>query len=216
VIRNDQGQVLGRLNANAAVQVQPDGTGGLQVGEVQAPASAWIQAASGGYVFLDGRWYRGRLRLIVDENAVLAVNYVDLEQYVTSVVGAEVYPSWPIDALKAQAIAARSYAVAHAMRPAHRFFDLGNDQRWQVYQGVEDEWNTTAQATKLTRGVVLSHQGAVMVSMYAATDDIVQDAFGGKGMSQTGAYELATRGYNYLQILGAYYPGAGLAQLRLK
>jgi peptidoglycan hydrolase-like amidase len=68
----------------------------------------------------------------------------------------------------------------------------------------------------MTRGIVLSRSGTVMVSMYAATADIVDEAFGGQGMSQTGAYELARQGYTYLQILGAYYPGAGLAQLRVR
>jgi peptidoglycan hydrolase-like amidase len=215
-IRDDRGQLLGRIPANQGIPVQTDGAGGLVVGAVSAPASAWIQADGDGYVNLDGRWYRGRLRIIADNEQCVVVNYVDLEQYLTSVVGAEVSPSWPIHALKAQAIAARSYAVAHALRPPDRFFDLGNDQRWQVYQGVEDEWNTTKLAVTMTRGIVLSRSGTVMVSMYAANEDIVDEVFGGEGMSQTGAFELANQGYNYLQILGAYYPGAGLAQLRVK
>jgi peptidoglycan hydrolase-like amidase len=215
-IRDDQGNLLGQLPANQAVPVQVNPEGRIQVGTVLTSATTWIQASQGGYVYLDGRWYRGRLRLIAQNRTCIVVNYVDLEQYVASVVGAEVSPSWPMHALKAQAIAARSYAVAHALRPPDRFFDLGNDQRWQVYQGVEDEWNTTRAAVRLTRGIVLSRSGTVMVSMYAATDDIVQDVFGGEGMSQTGALELAEQGYTYLQILGAYYPGASLARLQAK
>jgi hypothetical protein len=215
-IRDDQGRSLGRIAANQPLEVRTDAAGGFQVGDLQVPGSAWIQADPGGYVYLDGRWYRGRLRLVANNAQLLAVNYVDLEQYLSSVVGAEVSPSWPMAALKAQAIAARSYAVAHAINPPDRFFDLGNDERWQVYQGVEDEWNTTRKAVGLTRGMVLSRSGAVLVSMYAANDQIVQEAFDGRGMSQTGALELAEQGYNHLQILGAYYPGASLARLQLK
>jgi Stage II sporulation protein len=212
---DDNGRSLTRLAADQAIAVQPNNQGML-VGEVQAPASIWIKPRSGGLFYLDGRWYRGRLRLLVEADGLTAVNYVDLEQYVASVVGAEVSPGWPIAALKAQAIAARSYALAHSFRPASRFFDLGNDQQWQVYQGVEDEWNTTHQATNATRGIVLSKGGSVMVSMYAANDDIVKNVFDGQGMSQTGAYDLARQGYSYLQILGSYYPGAGLSQIRLQ
>ncbi len=212
---DDNGRSLTSLAADQAIAVQPNSQG-MMVGDVQVPSSIWIKPKSGGLFYLDGRWYRGRLRLLVEAEGLTAVNYVDLEQYVASVVGAEVSPGWPIAALKAQAIAARSYALAHSFRPASRFFDLGNDQQWQVYQGVEDEWNTTHQATKATRGIVLSKSGSVMVSMYAANDDIVKNVFGGQGMSQTGAYELAQQGFNYLQILGNYYPGAGLSRIRVQ
>jgi hypothetical protein len=214
-IVDDNGKVWGTLNTSQAVSAQRSSSG-LSVGGIQMPPAAWLQPKSGGFVFLDGRWYRGRVRLIADTGGVLAVNYVDLEQYLPSVVGAEVYPHWPMDALKAQAIAARSYALAHAFQPASRFFDLGNDQRWQVYQGVEKEWNTSHQAVNATRGMVLSYKGSLVLSMYAADDGIVRDVFGGRGMSQTGAYQMATKGYNFLQILGAYYPGAGLSQVQVR
>jgi SpoIID/LytB domain protein len=139
------------------------------------------------------------------------VNYVDLENYLVSVVGAEVSPSWPMAALKAQAIAARSYALVHYLRPANALYDLGNTQRWQVYKGISAEWNTTQQAVQETAGVFLSHKGGVVESMYAASDDIVTNVFGGRGMSQTGALKLAQQGYDYQQILGTYYPGVGLS-----
>lgn len=212
---DDQGRVLGTLPANQGVYAQVNAQG-LQVGSLQASTSVWVEPERGGLFFLDGRWYRGRLRLLNLNGGLVAVNYVDLEQYLTSVVGSEVYPSWPMDVLKAQAIAARSYALAHALQPHSSYFDLGNTQRWQVYRGIETEWNTSDQAVKATRGLVLSRSGSVVLSMYAASDDIVREVFGGRGMSQRGAYQLAQRGYNYLQILGTYYPGSGLAQIRLQ
>jgi SpoIID/LytB domain protein len=52
--------------------------------------------------------------------------------------------------------------------------------------------------------------------MYAASDDIVTNVFGGVGMSQNGALKLAEQGYNYQQILGNYYPGTGLAWVDTK
>ncbi|MDR7921434.1 SpoIID/LytB domain-containing protein [Thermosynechococcus sp. PP45] len=211
-VTNDQQQVMTQLTPSQGVVVTARDGFLLWNGQPLAP-SLWIRP-SNQLAFVGDKWYRGVVRLIAQGNTVTAVNQVDLEQYLVSVVGSEVYPDWPMETLKAQAIAARSYALAQMFQPASRFFDLGNDERWQVYRGIETEWNTTQAAVQATRGIVLTKSGRVMVSMYAATDDIVRDVFGGRGMSQTGAYELGKRGYNYLQILGTYYPGAGLSQLQ--
>lgn len=214
-IINSQGKVLGKIAANEGTNVQPDGQY-LRIGKWQTPAGVWLKPAKGGFVFVNNNWYRGDILLVSQGNSLLAVNYIDLESYIASVVGAEVSPSWPIDALKAQAIAARSYALVHYIRPAHDLYDLGNTERWQVYRGVGAEWNTTHQAVKETHGVFISYKGGVVESMYAASDDIVKDVFGGRGMSQTGALKLAEQGYNYKQILGNYYPGTSLAWMDTK
>lgn len=211
-VTDDQGNVLGTLTANQGLTLQP-GSHGLRGWSQPLPPSIWLNPGTSGLVYVDGNWYRGKMRVIMVDGQITAINQLNLEQYVVSVVGAEVYPSWPQDTLKAQAIAARSYALAQMFQPASRFFDLGNTERWQVYRGVKDEWNTSQAAVQATRGIVLTQSGRVMVSMYAATDDIVRDVFGGRGMSQTGAYELGKQGYSYLQILGYYYPGASLSQM---
>jgi hypothetical protein len=208
-------KVLGKLPANEGTNVLPDGQY-LRIGKWQTPAGVWLKPTKGGLLYVGDRWYRGDLLLISQGNNLLAVNYVDLESYIASVVGAEVSPSWPMAALKAQAIAARSYALVHYIRPASQLYDLGNTERWQVYRGVSAEWNTTHQAVKETHGVFLSYKGGVVESMYAASDDIVKDVFGGRGMSQNGALNLAQQGYNYKQILGTYYPGTGLAWIDTK
>lgn len=209
-IRDGRGKVLGKFPANEAANVLPNGVG-MQVGKWETPAGVWVKPAKGGLVFVGDRWYRGDLLLVSQGNTLLAVNYVDLESYIASVVGCEVSPSWPMDALKAQAIAARSYALVHYLRPANSLYDLGNTQRWQVYRGVNSEWNTTRFAAEETKGVFLSYKGGVVESMYAANDEIVSKAHGGRGMSQNGALSMAQQGYNYQQILGKYYPGASLA-----
>ncbi len=211
-ILDARGKLLGKLPANQATNVLPNGSN-LRLGKWDTPRGVWVKPTNGGYVFVGDRWYRGDLLLVSQGSGLLAVNYVDLESYITSVVGCEVSPSWPIDALKAQAIAARSYALVHYLRPAHSLYNLGNTERWQVYKGVSSEWNTTRQAVEETRGVFLSYKGGVVESMYAASDEIVKNVFGGRGMSQNGALSLAQKGYNYQQILGNYYPGTSLAWL---
>jgi peptidoglycan hydrolase-like amidase len=101
----------------------------------------------------------------------------------------------------------------HHVRHAKRAYDLDNTQRYQAYLGIGKETNTTQAAVMATTGEFISYDGGIVESLYAASDAIVQAAHGGNGMSQTGAMELATKGYNYTQILGNYYPGTSLSRL---
>jgi peptidoglycan hydrolase-like amidase len=210
------GKVLRQLPNGQAFAAQSSDSSNIMIGDAQLPGVVWIYPQKGGVVYVGDRWYRGKLLLVAQQQKLLAVNYVDLEHYLASVVGSEMHASAPVEALKAQAVAARSYALVHMVRPASSWFNLGNTQRWQVYKGMNSEYNTTQKAVKDTAGQIISYQGGVVESLYAATDEIVQKAHGGRGMSQTGAYQLAAQGYNYLQILGHYYPGTAPARLEIK
>ena len=217
-VLNARGKVLGTLSANKATSILPNGSN-IRVGNWETKAGVWVKPTKAGLIFVgvnggnpkEYRWYRGDLLLVSQGDKLLAVNYVDLESYIASVVGSEMPASWPMDALKAQSIAARSYALVHYLRPANSLYHLGNTQRWQVYGGINSEWNTTRQAAEETRGIFLSYKGGVVESMYAATDKIVSDVHGGSGMSQNGALTMAEQGYNYQQILSRYYPGTSFA-----
>ena len=94
------------------------------------------------------------------------------------------HPNAPLEALKAQAIAARSYALVHRVRPASAWYNLGANERWQVYKGLHREYNTTHQAVNQTAGQILSYQGGIVESLYAASDEIVVKAHGGVGMRE--------------------------------
>lgn len=210
------GKVLRQLPNGQAFAAQSDSSNNVVIGNARLPSAVWIYPQKGGTIYVGDRWYRGKVLLVAQKQKLLAVNYVDLEHYLASVVGSEMHASAPTEALKAQAVAARSYALVHMVRPASSWFNLGNTQRWQVYKGMNSEYNTTQKAVKDTAGQIISYQGGVVESLYAATDEIVQKAHGGRGMSQTGAYQLAAQGYNYLQILGHYYPGTATARLEIK
>lgn len=97
----------------------------------QIPLLLWIEPKDGGAVFVGNNWYRGKLLLIAQGDKLLVVNYVDLEQYLVSVVGSEMSAAAPIEALKAQAIAARSYALVHTFRPASQWYDLA-EVTWNI------------------------------------------------------------------------------------
>jgi peptidoglycan hydrolase-like amidase len=211
-ITDEKGRVLQNINANQGLVARVD-SNGIKVDNWQLPAVTWIQPQQGGAVYIGDKWFRGKLLLVAKEGKLLAINHVDLEHYLYSVVGSEMHPTANMDALKAQAVAARSYALVHIIRPASRWYNLGDNQRWQVYKGVGTEYNTTQQAVNETNNKILSLQGGVVESLYASTDEIVNRVHGGSGMSQTGAYKLADAGYNYQQILSYYYPGVELATL---
>ena len=176
----------------------------------------WLETTAGEAVLLNGAAYAGRLRVLQQAGGLLAVNHLPLETYVASVVGAEMPSSWNLEALKAQAVAARSYALAHMARPASQHWHLGNTTRWQAYRGLASSTERTRQAAADTTGLILSYQGGIVESLYAATREISLEAHGhlGASMSQHGAQELASRGQRYNDILGQYYRGASLARLR--
>ena len=182
---------------------------------LQGP-EAWLQT-SGSSVLVNGRPYGGRLRLIPEGGGLRVVNHVGLETYIGAVVGAEMPSSWSLEALRAQAVAARSYALAHMARPANRHWHLGDTTRWQAYKGLSSSNERTRQAAASTAGMILSYQGAIVESLYAANRQISLEAHGhlGASMSQHGAQDLAVQGYRYNQILGHYYQGASLARLKI-
>ncbi len=167
-------------------------------------------------IMVNGQAYMGQVDLINRGEGWIAVNQINIENYVASVVGAEMPSSWHIEALKAQAVAARSYALAHMARSADRDFDLGDATRWQAYSGLSSQTARTMQATDATQGIVLSYRGGIVESLYAATGAISQEAHGhlGASMSQHGAQALAKQGLRFDQILSRYYRGAQLARLQ--
>jgi stage II sporulation protein D len=102
---------------------------------------------------LQQRGYRGRLQVLVGSSSLQAVNHVALEAYLPSVVASEMPASWPQAALRAQAVAARTYALRQR-KPAAAF-DVSATVASQVYKGVEAETPSTHQAVASTRGQVL-------------------------------------------------------------
>jgi len=182
---------------------------------VTAGGAIQCQSRAGDSLTVNGTAYSGTLALHRQSDGVRVVNELSLEDYVASVVGAETPASWSREALKAQAVAARSYALAHMARPASRVFHLGDTRRWQAYRGRGSVHPRTLEATEGTEGMILSHGGGIVESLYAATDGISREVHGhlGASMSQRGANNLANRGLAFEQILGQYYPGASLARL---
>ena len=106
-----------------------------------------------------GRRYRGSIQVDVKGGRLRAINVVGLEQYLYGVVPSEVPDDWPAQVLKAQAVAARSYAIS--TRKLGGDYDLFPDVRSQVYRGIDEEEETTNAAVDETAGEVVMYQGRV-------------------------------------------------------
>ncbi|MDA0290479.1 MAG: SpoIID/LytB domain-containing protein [Cyanobacteria bacterium] len=188
----------------------------LQIGDDKGPNELWLRPNNGGIVALDAKSYRGEFRFYCERGGLVIVNHLQIEDYIASVVGAEMPSDWPEEALRAQAVAARSYALAHMARPADPHWNLGATTRWQAYDGLESESEASRVAGSSTMGLVLSYRGGIVESLYAADKKITIEAHGhlGASMSQHGAKELAQQGFRFSQILARYYRGANLARLK--
>lgn len=136
-------------------------------------------------VSLDGKSFRGSLRVLVNARGLLnIVNRVDLEEYLYGVVPAEMGPKRydELEALKAQAVAARTYALAHRGQFDAEGFDICATPKCQVYAGVSAEDPLSTAAVDATRGLVLASAGrfadALFVSTCGGRTENVENVFG--------------------------------------
>ena len=115
-------------------------------------------AAKAGELSLDGRRYRGALELRHKGGGLTAVNIVPVDDYLRSVVPEEMPVDWPAEAIKAQSVAARSFALASRGRHAGESYDLCTTTHCQRYTGTA--------AIKATRGEVLTYGGKPIEALF--------------------------------------------------
>ena len=189
-----------------------------------------------GFVSAKGRWYRGKLHVKNIDGKLTVINDIPLEDYLKGVVPAEMSPSWEYEALKAQAIAARSYALANMGKQARYGYDLKDNTEDQAYKGATAETSRTNRAVEETEGLVLTYDMKIISAYYCASaggmtntnawgnslpylhsvfsfDDEIGKKGHGVGMSQHGANNLAKQGYNAYQILQYFYQNVKFAKL---
>jgi stage II sporulation protein D len=111
--------------------------------------------------------YRGAIEVLPDGGGVTAINAIDLDDYVRGVVAGEMPSSWPLEALKVQAVAARTYALA--TRKTSGSFDQYPDTRSQVYRGVTGESVRSDAAVSDTSGRIVTYGGQPAVTYYFST-----------------------------------------------
>ena len=134
--------------------------------QLRLPASSLLRVTSNDPwgIWLGQRRYRGELRLSGRGGQLRAVNALGIEAYLMSVVGSEMPHQWPLAALQAQAVAARTYALQQRSRGGG--WDLKATVSSQVYLGVESETPSTRKAVASTRSLVLVHGGKLINAVF--------------------------------------------------
>lgn len=106
------------------------------------------------------------------EKQIELINVVSVRDYLKGVVPSEVYPDWPIETLKTQAVAARTYAIFHLIysrrHAPRRFWDVDDTIAFQAYTGLSLRSARTDQAVRATQGQILTHHGSVIQAYYHA------------------------------------------------
>lgn len=122
------------------------------------------------FLWYKGIPYRGEMEVFPEGAGLTVVNVVPLEEYLYGVVGLEMSPSWPVEALKAQAVTARTYALGRLGGSAPgRGYDLLATPTHQVYGGIKGEAPASNAAVDATRGQVLLFHGQLAQTFYHAS-----------------------------------------------
>lgn len=168
IVKDSRGKTLGELPGMKPFPAQAV-AGGVALDRWQS-GLFWIEPTNKGYVYIGDRWFRGRILVVPTGNGLTAVNWVDLEEYLYSVIGGEMNSSWPEEALKAQAIAARTYALYERERQRRNpVYDLGDSpDRWQIYKGISSESPKTYNAADQTAGQILTYNNQIILSVFHA------------------------------------------------
>ena len=167
IINVGKNQSIRIKNLNGIIQLF-DITLNIPIGAFKGPIKFTSENHSA-LVNCKNNWYRGELLITTNNNTetLTVINNIDLEDYLLSVVPSEIPSSWNKEALKAQAIAARSYSLGYLGRRGEKGYDLESTVEDQVYLGVKAEKKSTTQAVNDTKGVILlDNENRPLIALY--------------------------------------------------
>jgi stage II sporulation protein D len=161
------------LTAGKRIRLEPREKGGLILGSLHLADEARLEPAeAGAAVEIDGKRYAGSLilRRAADGENVTVVEELGIEDYLLGVLPYEMDPDWPLEALKAQAVVARTFAYTQFGKYHKLGFDLTTDTRSQVYGGAGGpaDRSSILKAVQGTRGEVLGYKGEILNVFYHA------------------------------------------------
>jgi stage II sporulation protein D len=167
IVKDGAGKQIGQLAPMSSLAAEAQGSN-IAIADSVKATELIIEPQNQGYVWIGDRWYRGTTHLIREGETITAVNYVNLEHYLYSVVGAEAVATWPIEALKAQAVAARSYALYKLNTQANskNIYDVDTTVSTQVYKGLDTEYTTTHKAVDSTLGQIMTYNNQVILAAF--------------------------------------------------
>ena len=160
--------------------------------------------------------YAGDLSVSREDNGGLhAVLSINMEDYLCGVVAYEMSDSWPLEALKAQAVAARTYAMRSKWNAGNRDYDLVDTTGDQVFRGYDPSYTNVAEAVRATAGVVGTYKGSFATCYYTASNGgeiaLPSDAWSGDGdfgylERRADPYDLENS--NSMVVSATFTPGA--------
>ncbi len=134
-----------------------------KVYQIRGNKGLLIKSADRRGIWVGGKRYSGWINIIDLDKEFFVVNILGIEKYLTSVVGSEMPHKWPLEALKAQAIASRTYALK---KVGNEFFDIDSTQKDQVYNGLESKTYKTNKAVRHTRSLVITHKNKLINALF--------------------------------------------------
>ena len=169
LIRDGSGKPLYQLPELQSISVKADAnhvdlTNGSQT--LSESSAFWLEPSADGVVWIGDKWYRGRVLVTLESGKLTAINYVDLEKYLYSVVGSEMPTSWPQAALQSQAVAARSYALYKRARSRNPLYEVDATTAYQAYKGLAQESPSTISAVDSTKNHVVTYNGQVIEAIF--------------------------------------------------
>ncbi|HRX15697.1 MAG TPA: SpoIID/LytB domain-containing protein [Spirochaetota bacterium] len=121
-------------------------------------------------LIVNGKPYRGKIELHNVTGKIYVINVVSMEHYIMGVVSAEMSPNWHIEAVKAQAVAARTYAFHTLLnKKSASIYDLDSTTKFQVYKGMEGETTNSNLAVSQTAGQILSYNNKPILALFHST-----------------------------------------------
>lgn len=170
VVDGSAGKVLESCGAGKSLNFTVEGSYIAINGKKTKSRIVTVQAkkVADGVLKYNGSSYRGSLRLTSDGVRLQVLNQLSLEDYVKGVLPSEMSPGWHEEALKAQAVAARTFAMYNRSNGGHKAsgYDLCSSSHCQVYSGMAAETEATSSAVDATRGQVMYYEHQVIYAAF--------------------------------------------------
>jgi stage II sporulation protein D len=162
-VLNQQNQALFQVQGIIRVQSSPQG---FRINQTAVSGNLLELKPVAGHFSIFGKSYRGSLLLSRQGAAMNLINKLSVEDYLKGVVACEMDNKAPLEAFKAQAVAARTYTLFHIQKNSNLEFDIGLPQSSQLYKGIGTEISRVNQAVDATRGIVLLYHRNIFAAFY--------------------------------------------------
>ncbi len=173
-------QFCSAKNKNGTLEILVDGKKVVTIKGKVIIKSIDINTTYEPLIFADTKWYRGQIEIFPspkNAKSITVVNSLPLEEYLYGVVPSEMPASWPLEALKTQAVAARTYAIKNAGQFSSDGFDILPTTMSQVYEGAEAETPNSNKAVDETKNKIITYDSKVINAYYSS---------GAGGMTENG------------------------------